>query len=217
MSSSLTLDAFNNHRQLLFSIAYRMLGGWSEADDMVQEVWLRWQAQDAAAIQSAKAWLGSAMRRLCIDQLRSARYQREKNYGIDTPDQLLEATTADAASPVDRENSLAIAFTVILEALKPTERAVFLLREVFDYDYADTAAIVGKAEANCRQIVCRAKAQLLAYSPPPRQSTPQARHLVEKLASAGATGEVMELIEVVQERSTCGRADANGLDIHAHA
>ena len=168
--NSQTIETFTPHRQFLFSIACRMLGCLSEAEDMVQEVWLRWQTQDVAGIQSPKAWLRSAMRRLCIDQLRSARRQREDHYGVLLPEPSLATTDAKPDISVERENTLTMAFTLMQETLKPVERAVFLLREVFEYDYADTAAIVGKAEANCRQIARRAKTQLLANStPPPNQ------------------------------------------------
>ncbi len=198
MNSSLTFETFNAHRQLLFSIAYHMLGSLAEAEDMVQEVWLRWQTQDATGIQSPKAWLRSAMRRLCIDQLRSARHQREDLYGVAIPEPSLATTDAKPDISVERENSLTLAFTLMQETLKPVERAVFLLREVFDYDYADTAAIVGKAEANCRQIVRRAKVQLQA-NPTPPQPNEQARHLVEEFVSAATTGEVSAFLALVKE------------------
>src|SRR5262245_30540696 len=94
MNSSLAIEIFTSHRQFLFSIAHSMLGDSSEAEDMVQEVWLRWQTQDAAGIQSPKAWLRSAMRRLCIDQLRSARHQREDHYGVGIPEPSLATTGA---------------------------------------------------------------------------------------------------------------------------
>ena len=199
MNSSLTIETFTAHRQFLFSIACRMLGCLSEAEDMVQEVWLRWQTQDVAGIQSPKAWLRSAMRRLCIDQLRSARHQREDHYGVSVPEPSMATTDAKPEISVERENSLTIAFTLMQEALKPVERAVFLLREVFDYDYADTAAIVGKAEANCRQIAHRAKAQLLANSTSPLQPDERARHLVDEFVYAVATGEVNALLAMVTE------------------
>ena len=171
---------------------------------MVQEVWLRWQTQDATEIQSPKAWLRSAMKRLCIDQLRSARHQREDYYGVSVPEPSLATTDSqpDSSQPdisVERENSLTMAFTLMQETLKPAERVVFLLREVFDYDYADTAAIVGKAEANCRQIARRAKAQLLANPTPPPQPNEQARHLVEEFVSAAATGDVNDLLALLKE------------------
>jgi RNA polymerase sigma-70 factor (ECF subfamily) len=199
MNSSLTIETFTSHRQLLFSIAYRMLGSLCEAEDMVQEVWLRWQTQDVAGIQSPKAWLRSAMRRLCIDQWRSARHQREDHYGVSLPEPSMATTDNAPEISVDRENSLTMAFTLMQETLKPVERAVFLLREVFDYDYADTAAIVGKAEANCRQIARRAKAQLLENSTPPPQPNAQARHLVEQFVSAAATGDVKNLLALMKE------------------
>ena len=199
MNSSLTIETFTAHGQFLFTIAYRMLGSLSEAEDMVQEVWLRWQTQDTAAIQSPKAWLRSAMRRLCIDQLRSARHQREDHYGVSLPEPSMATTEAKPEISVEQENSLTMAFTLMQETLKPVERAVFLLREVFDYDYAYTAAIVGKAEANCRQIARRAKAQLLANSTPSSQPNEQARHLVEHFVSAAATGEVKDLLALVKE------------------
>ena len=199
MNSSLTIETFTAHRQFLFSIAYRMLGSLSEAEDMVQEAWLRWQTQDTAGIQSPKAWLRSAMRRLCIDQLRSARHQREEYYGVSVPEPSWATRDAKPDISAERESSLTMAFTLMLETLKPLERAVFLLREVFDYDYADAAAIVGKAEANCRQIARRAKTQLLARSTPPSQPNEQARHLVEQFVSAAATGEVKDLLALVKE------------------
>ena len=198
MNSSITIETFTSHRQFLFSIAYRMLGSLVEAEDMVQEAWLRWQTQDVAGIQSPKAWLRSAMKRLCIDQLRSARRQREDLYGVSQPEPALATTDAKPDISVERENTLAMAFTLMQETLKPVERAVFLLREVFDYDYSDTAAIVGKAEANCRQIVRRAKAQLLANSTSPPEPNEQARHLVERFVSAAVTGELKDLLALVK-------------------
>lgn len=199
MNPSLTIETFSTHRQLLFSIAYRMLGSLSEAEDMVQEVWLRWQTQDTSGIQSPKAWLRSAMRRLCIDQLRSARHQREDHYGLSLPEPSLATTDAKPDLSAEREDLLTMAFTLMQKTLKPVERAVFLLREVFEYDYADTAAMVGKAEANCRQIARRAKAQLLANSTLSPQPDEQARHLVEHFVSAAATGEVEDLLALVKE------------------
>ena len=196
-----TIETFTAQRQYLFRIAYRMLGSLSEAEDMVQEVWLRWQTQDTAGIHSPQAWLRSAMRRLCIDQLRSARHQREDHYGVSLPEPSLPTTDAKPDMSVERENWLTMAFTLMQETLKPVERAVFLLREVFDYDYADTAAIVGKTEANCRQIVRRAKAQLQANSTPLSQPNEQARHLVEQFVSAAATGEVKDLLALMKEEA----------------
>jgi RNA polymerase sigma-70 factor (ECF subfamily) len=202
MNASSALDTFTDHRQFLFGIACRILGSPTEAEDLVQEVWLRWQRQDTAEIQSPKAWLGSVMRRLCLDQLRSARHRREWQYGVQIPEHYGEEIDSRAHISAEREESLSTALTLMQQTLKPTERAVFLLREVFDYDYADAAAIVGKAEANCRQIARRAKAQLLANATSSRRPNEQTCHLVEHLVSAAATGEVMDLLALVKRDAT---------------
>src|SRR5262245_65707859 len=113
MNSSPTIETFTAHRQFLFSIAYRMLGNLSAAEDMVQEVWLRWQTQDAAGIQSPKSWLRAAMKRLCIDQLRSARHQREDHYGVSVPEPAPATMGAKPDISVEQENSLTIAFALM--------------------------------------------------------------------------------------------------------
>jgi RNA polymerase sigma-70 factor (ECF subfamily) len=212
------IETFNTHRPLLFGIAYRMLGRVSEAEDLMQEVWLRWQKQDATAIQSAKAWLVSATTRLCIDQLRAVRREREQYYGIWLPEPLMPATETDPGRTAELSDSLTMAFMLMLESLGPAERAVFLLREVFDYDYADVAAIVGKSEANCRQIVRRAKLQLQAAPKAPAPPTDQARRLVEQFLAATASGEVEGVLALLAEQSTVysdggGRVKAAGRPI----
>jgi RNA polymerase sigma-70 factor (ECF subfamily) len=193
------LEVFTEHRKTLFGIAYRMLGRVSEAEDMVQETWLRWQKQDASAIDSPKSWLVATMTRLCIDQLRSARREREEYYGVWLPEPLMETSGAEPDKAAAVSDSLTMAFMMMLESLDPVERAIFLLREVFDYDYADTAAIVGKSEVNCRQIVRRAKAQLQAR--PQSNLTPnaQAQRLVEQFIRAAETGQVEELLSMLTE------------------
>lgn len=194
------IGIFNTHRPLLFGIAYRMLGRVSEAEDMVQEVWLRWQKQEGAEIRSPKAWLVAAVTRLCIDQLRSARREREQYYGVWLPEPLMPTTTdPEPDTAAERADSLTMAFMLILESLGPTDRAAFLLREVFDYDYAEIAAIVGKSEANCRQIVSRAKAELQAHPRPPAPPTAQARLLVEQFVAASTTGDVKGVLALLAE------------------
>lgn len=212
------LETFNSHRPLLFGIAYRMLGRVSEAEDIVQEVWLRWRQQDAFAIRSAKAWLVSATTRLCIDQLRSARRQREDYYGVWLPEPLMPTSDGDPASEAELADSLTMAFMLLLESLGPVERAVFLLREVFGHDYEDVAAIVGKSEANCRQIVSRAKAQLEAAPRHAAPPTEQARRLVEAFLAATASGEVKNVLALLAEDSAAysdggGRVRAAGRPI----
>lgn len=212
------IEVFNTHRSLLFGIAYRMLAQVSEAEDVVQETWLRWQKQDAAAIQSAKAWLVAATTRLCIDRLRSARHQREQYYGIWLPEPLVPAVEANSGTAAELADSLGMAFMLLLETLSPDERAVFLLREVFDYDYADIAAIVGKSEPACRQIVRRAKQSLQDNPPPSTPPTEHARQLVETFLAATASGDVQQMLSLLSEDSKVlsdggGRVKAAGRPI----
>jgi RNA polymerase sigma-70 factor (ECF subfamily) len=147
------MSSFEAHRSLLFGIAYRMLGSRSEAEDMVQETFLRWQAAPRDEIESARAYLSTIVTRLCLDQLKSARAQRETYVGPWLPEPLR------TEEPVDPQ-SISLAFLVLLEQLSPVERAVYLLHEVFDHSHAEVAAIVGKEEAACRQIFHRARAHI---------------------------------------------------------
>ena len=194
------IEDFTTHRPLLFGIAYRMLGRVAEADDMVQETWLRWQRQAPGEVASPRAWLVSAITRLCIDQLRSARRQREEYYGVWLPEPLVDAAAPSPGDATALTGSLTMAFTLMLETLAPVEGAVFLLREVFDYDYTDIAPIVDKTEANCRQIVRRAKAQLpsahldAAPSAPPSE---QAQQVARQFLDATATGDVRDLVALL--------------------
>ncbi|MDB6153762.1 MAG: polymerase subunit sigma-70 [Chthoniobacteraceae bacterium] len=215
----IVIEIFNEHRKTLFGIAYRMLGRVSDADDMLQEAWMRWQKQDVAAVQSPKAWLVSAMTRLCIDQLRSARREREDYYGVWLPEPLIAATETGAGQE-GLSDSLTMAFMLMLESLGPVERAAFLLREVFEYDYADAALIVNKSEVNCRQIVRRAREQLQANPRTPPPPSAQAERLVEQFLAAAETGEVKELLALLAEDATVysdggGRVKAAGRPIYS--
>lgn len=214
------IEIFNTHRPALFGIAYRMLGRVSEAEDLMQEVWLRWQKQEAAEIESPKAWLVAATTRLCIDQLRSARHVREEYYGVWLPEPLVAAADAAPDHLADLTDSLNMAFMMMLETLGPVERAVFLLHEVFDYSYADTAAIVGKSEANCRQIIRRSKASLQASPATPQPPNDQARRVVEQFAHATSTGQIDQLLDLLMEDVTVysdggGKVKAAGLPIRS--
>src|SRR5438105_2153579 len=144
-------DQFDEYRPLLFSIAYRMLGSVMDAEDVVQDAFLRWQGASQAEIESPKAYLSTIVTRLCLDHLRSARVQREQYVGPWLPEPLMTEQAPDAAETNALHESLSMAFLVLLESLTPLERAVFLLHDVFAYDYAEIARIVGKSEANCRQ------------------------------------------------------------------
>jgi len=153
------IKIFNQYRPLLFAIAYRMLSSVADAEDMVQETWIRWQLTQTI-VQFPKAFLSSLITPLCIDQLRSARRKREKYFGICLPEPLMTEVINSIEDNTESAESLSFAFLMLLECLSPTERAIFLLHEVFDYDYSDIAKIVGKSLSNCRQIVCRARLHL---------------------------------------------------------
>jgi len=147
---------FEAHRPLLFSIAYRMLGSASEAEDVMQDAWLRALQDEHADVRSPRAYLTTIVTRLCIDRLRSAERTRVEYPGPWLPEPLAEPNQESA----DLASSLTTAFLVLLEQLAPTERAVFLLREVFEFDFDEIARSVGKSEANTRQILTRARGRL---------------------------------------------------------
>jgi RNA polymerase sigma-70 factor (ECF subfamily) len=154
-------DVYEDLRPLLFSIAYRMLGTASEAEDIVQEAFLRFhRASEEEQIEHPKAYLSQVVTRLSIDHLRSARVRRETYTGTWLPEPLLTDVEPDVAKHAETADSLSMAFLVLLESLSPVERAVFLLREVFDYGYDEVAQIVGKSEDNCRQLAVRARRHL---------------------------------------------------------
>lgn len=138
------LLAFEDHRTYLFSIAYRMLSTVADAEDMVQETFLRWQAASHEEIRSARAWLTTVITRLCINHLNSARVQRESYVGPWLPEPLVAIGAAAHEENARLSDSLSLAFLVVLESLTPTERAVFVLREVFNYEFSEIAPIVEK-------------------------------------------------------------------------
>jgi RNA polymerase sigma-70 factor, ECF subfamily len=160
-------QVYQELRPLMFSIAYRMLGSASEAEDVVQEAFLRYHRETSAgtAIDSPKAYLSTITTRLAIDQLRSARVRRERYVGTWLPEPVVTDADGDAATQVETADSLSMAFLVLLESLTPVERAVFLLHDVFDYGYDEIARVVGRNEQNCRQIAVRARRQVEAKRP----------------------------------------------------
>lgn len=153
-------QTFDQLRPRLHAIAYRMLGAVAEAEDVVQDAWLRWHGADRSAIDNAEAWLVSVTTRLAIDHLRAAKLQREHYAGIWLPEPLLSDSTDTPEAIHERADDVSVAYLFLLERLTPEARAAFLLREVFDADYAEVAAILGKSETACRQLVSRAKTQL---------------------------------------------------------
>ncbi|RKR45321.1 RNA polymerase sigma-70 factor [Paraburkholderia sp. BL17N1] len=167
--------AFNGLRPRLQKIAYRMLGSVAEAEDIVQDVWLRWHATARDAIDNAEAWLVAVTTRMSIDRLRAAKIQREHYTGIWLPEPLMSDLPATPEEATERADDISVAFLVLLERLTPEARAAFLLREIFDADYDEVAQAMGKTEAACRQLVSRAKAQLRDERP--RYEVPRETHL----------------------------------------
>lgn len=195
-------EDFDRYRSLLFSIAYRMVGSVVEAEDVIQEAYLRWQNASEAEVRSSKAYLSAVVTRLCIDHLRSARVKREEYVGPWLPEPLLAEPTPDVADTVALDESLSMAFLVLLESLTPTERAVFLLREVFDYGYPEISRLLGKSETNCRQIARRARESVAARRPRFEHSPEQQERLMQQFVRACSTGDMPALLELLADDVT---------------
>jgi RNA polymerase sigma-70 factor (ECF subfamily) len=180
---------FAEHREFLVGVAYRILGRMADAEDVVQEAWLRWQAADTAGLHSAEAWLVTVTTRLAIDRLRAAKAEREAYVGWWLPEPLVEVDERTPETAAELAGDLSVAFLHMLERLAPEERAAFLLRQVFDYDYPEIAAILGKSEAAVRQAVHRAGERVRAERP--RFQVPAETHLrlLEKFVLAARSGE----------------------------
>jgi RNA polymerase sigma-70 factor (ECF subfamily) len=187
-------ETFESLRPLLFSIAYRMLGSVSDAEDIVQEAFVRYHAADGE-IGSPKAYLSAVVTRLAIDHMRSARVRRETYVGQWLPEPLLTDDGPDAQ--VEQADSLSMAFLLVLERLSPVERAVFLLHDVFSYDYGEIAQIVGKSEANCRQLAARARRHLEAEKPRFEASRKEREELAARFFDAVSRGEVDGLVQLL--------------------
>jgi RNA polymerase sigma-70 factor (ECF subfamily) len=189
---------FESHRSVLFSIAYRMLGSASEAEDVVQDAWLRARQDEHADVRHARAYLTTIVTRLCIDHLRSAERTRMEYPGPWLPEPLAAPNQESA----ELASSLTTAFLVVLERLGPTERAVFLLREVFELDFDQIAKSVGKSEANTRQILTRARSRLRDARPRFTASRRESEQIVRQFRDACVTGQVDELMAVLHAEAT---------------
>ena len=190
---------FESLRPLMFSIAYRMLGSVSEAEDTVQEAFLRYQrALDSGEeIESPKAYVSAVVTRLAIDELHSARVRRERYVGQWLPEPLLTDEEADPAAQAEQADSLSMAFLLVLERLSPVERAVFLLHDVFAYGYDEIATIVGKSEANCRQLASRARRHVESEKPRFEASRRERDELAARFFAAASEGDLDGLVEML--------------------
>ena len=193
-------DAYRELRPLLFSIAYRMLGSVSEAEDVVQEAFLRLHRAvvQGTTVESSKSYLSAATTRLAIDHLRSARVRRERYVGAWLPEPLVTDPT-DVAGHAEMADSLSLAFLVLLERLSPVERAVFLLRDVFGYGYEEVGRLVGKREDNCRQIAARARRHVQAGRPRFEASRRRRDELARRFLAAVEQGDTEGLVGLLAE------------------
>lgn len=213
------LAAFDEHRGLLFSIAYRMLGSVADTEDILQETFIRWLKAPAEEVRSAKAFLITIITRLSINHLQSARVRREEYVGQWLPEPLITNDEGDPTTRFQTGESLSIAFLVLMERLNPTERAVFLLREIFDYEYGEVAAALGQSEANCRQILRRARQHIRAERPRFKASAEEHDELLERFRQATGSGDINALVtllsaDVVLHTDGGGKAPALPNQIH---
>lgn len=182
-------------RPKLFGLAYRMLGSQSDAEDVLQDAWLRWQGAERRELRSPEAWLTTVVTRLSIDRLREAKKERERYTGPWLPEPLVEEAAAPERA-AELASDVSLAFLMVLERLAPEERAVFLLREAFDMDYPEVARMLGKSEEACRQMLHRAK-ERVREGKPRFQVNPEAhRRLLDRFVTASRSGDREQLMEL---------------------
>ena len=194
-------EVYEGLRPLLFSLAYRMVGSVGEAEDIVQEAFLRYHRalSQGTRVASPKAFLTTVATRLAIDAVRSARARHEAYVGVWLPEPLAVSLEPDPADHAEMNDTLSLAFLVLLQALSPVERAVFLLREVFDYGYDEIARIVEKSEDNCRQIFARARKRIEAGRPRYDASPTEQREFASRFFAAADQGDMRHLVEFLAQ------------------
>ena len=194
---------FEQYRNLLFSIAYRMLGSRADAEDMVQETFIRWQQASLAPIHNPRSFLVTIVSRLCINHLQSARSRREQYFGEWLPEPTITWSPNDSWTSATRiDDSLSMAFLVMLQRLNPAERAVFLLREVFEYEYEEVARILKLSEANCRQILRRARQHVAEMRPRFDAPLEEREKLLHAFVDAATSGDSNRLVALLSDSVT---------------
>ena len=216
-------DIFSTDRPLFFSIAYRMLGSASDAEDVLQDAWLRYAAADRSAIRSPQAFATTIVTRLCLDRLKSARTTREEYIGPWLPEPVLTREMDDPEGTLQRAESVTLAFLVLLEKLSPEERAVFLLKDVFEYGHEEIADILGLSIENSRQLLHRARARLAAARPRLNGTAESRRAVAERFARAFASGDAAGLTAMLAHdvsmcsdgggKATAARRPLTGRDV----
>jgi RNA polymerase sigma-70 factor (ECF subfamily) len=196
------MEEFERHRSLLFSIAYRMLGSVYDAEDILQDAYLRYQAVDPETVESPKALLTTIVTRLCLNLLASSRIQRETYLGPWLPEPLLNEDNpamSNVNASFDEYDSISMAFMVLLENLTPLERAVFILRQVFDYEYHEIASILERSEPACRKLFSRAKAYITANKSRFTATPEEHQRMLEKFTQATRSGDLQGLVDLLAE------------------
>ncbi|WP_038167201.1 sigma-70 family RNA polymerase sigma factor [Verrucomicrobium sp. BvORR106] len=211
------VDAFESHRSLLTGVAYRMLGSVSDAEDMVQEAWLRWRGVDVATVNAPRSWLLTVVSRLCLDRLKSAQVQREQYFGTWLPEPLVGSVEPQQAAQVDE--SVSIALLLVLEKLSPVERAGFLLHEVFGHTFDEIGEILGKPAVNCRKLVSRARERVRADKPRFTATRGEHEELLKRFLNACRVGEIEPLMNLLGEDAALhsdggGKAQAVATVLH---
>lgn len=191
----MSVDLFAIHRSLLFTVAYGMLGSAADAEDVVQETWLRWSAVDQARVQDSRAYLVRSATRLSLNRLRTLSRRREDYVGEWLPEPLL--TSPDVAEDAELAEGVSIAMLTVLETLTPTERGVFVLREVFDVPYDEIAAAVDKSQAAVRQVAHRAREHVAARRPRMQVDHSEQQQVMERFVAAVTAGDVQGLMDVL--------------------
>ncbi|MGH8877860.1 MAG: RNA polymerase sigma factor SigJ, partial [Stackebrandtia sp.] len=188
-------ELFEQHRRLLFSVAYRMLGSTADAEDVVQDSWLRWSGVDAGTVAEPKAYLVRIATNTALNRLKSARVRRESYVGPWLPEPIL--TTPDIAEDVEMADSVSMAMLVVLESLSPEERAVFVLREVFGFPHAEIATFLDRPEPTVRQLAHRARSHVQARRPRYDADREKQKQATEEFLTAAAGGDINRLMEIL--------------------
>ncbi|MGH8929797.1 MAG: RNA polymerase sigma factor SigJ [Egibacteraceae bacterium] len=207
-----TVEVFEEHRERLFGLAYRMLSSVSDAQDVVQEAYLRLERQGVASLETPGAWLTTVTSRLCLDRLRSAQARRETYVGPWLPEPLIDRA-GGAPDPADRvtlAESISMAFLVVMESLSPAERVAFVLHDVFGYGHGEVAQVVGRSEAACRQLVSRARRHVRERRPR-FEADPGARDRVAEAFLHATLGGDLDALLAVLDPEVVLRSDGGGL------
>jgi RNA polymerase sigma-70 factor (ECF subfamily) len=202
-------DVFQIDRPLLFSIAYRMLGSASDAEDVLQDAWLRYRGVERSTIRSPKSFAATIVTRLCLDRLKSARTTREEYIGPWLPEPVLTSELEDPAARLQRAESVTLAFLVLLEKLSPEERAVFVLKDIFEYDHSEIADMLGTTADNSRQLLHRAKARLAEGRPRLTGTAQSRRAIAERFTRAFSSGDGSESTMLLA-KDVCMWSDGGG-------